>query len=69
MSVIEFLKRLARHRADRRAARQSLGTLLAKPGDHLIRDIGLTRAEVERMLEIPEAEQNPPPARSLREAR
>lgn len=68
MPIIETLKRLARHWSDHHAARRSLGALLAKPDDHLIRDIGLSRAEIERMLDAPETGPNPAPARSLRKA-
>lgn len=66
MPIIETMKRIARNWANRHAARRSLGALLAKPDDHLIRDIGLSRAEVERMREMPEASKGPPPAVSLR---
>lgn len=73
MPIIETVKCLIRtwaaRQADRQAARRSLGALLAKPDDHLIRDIGLSRAEVERMLDVPEADMNPPPARLVHKTR
>ena len=68
MSVIETMKRIARNWINRHAARRSLGALLAKPDDYLIRDIGLSRTEVEGILEMPEAGKSPPLAVSLRKA-
>ena len=49
MTLIQFLHHILRQQADRRAARIALGRLLTKPDDHLIADIGLTRAEVEAL--------------------
>jgi len=39
---------VAAHR-ERQGVRRDLGALLAKPGDHLISDIGLTRHEVRHL--------------------
>jgi uncharacterized protein YjiS (DUF1127 family) len=46
MPILAALRRWRDHHA----ARRSLARLLAKPDDHLIHDIGLTRTEVEAML-------------------
>lgn len=46
-----FPRRLLARWLARRARRRSLSTLLAKPDDRLIDDIGRTRDELRRMVE------------------
>ncbi len=60
---MHLIRQFLRRHAEARARRASLRRLLDKPDDHLIRDIGLTRAEVEAMLHDEGADPDSPPLR------
>lgn len=47
----EFLATLRQ----RHALRQSVGALLRRADDHLLDDIGLTRCDIERLIDAPQA--------------
>ena len=53
--ILTFVLTLIRQIAVRRQIRASLGQVLARPDDHLLDDIGLTRHAAERLLVNPSA--------------
>lgn len=62
---MHLIRRFLRRHTEARARRAALQRLLAKPDDHLIRDIGLTRTEVEAMLHDEGAGPDSPPLPKL----
>ena len=62
---MHLIRQFLRRHAEARARRTALQRLLAKPDDHLIRDIGLTRTQVEAMLHDEGAGPDSPPLPTL----